>query len=363
MDKGKIKIVNGSLISDPKKYANNIIAILDLAKIDFSNDDIWPRIVEVNLDSDNKNEEFRYSFWKELIKEFRDRQIKETVFFHKGQIYWNIALIELHRGDLKQSIKSFKLAYNEDKARSEGAPSAARSVLSIIEPLINRVKSSDEYSYNFKEDISSLKFYEDLSHDEKREFADYFTSRHNEVVRARVEYIKERFFDFIVDVERKKQFKLMYKETKNNLVLINNHSYYCSIFGIGSLLESMLDDLFDRDDINLWGKFIDHKSKLVKDKKIENGSIFLNSKNKYPYRATLSQKIFLFKLLNTEGIIKFPGYKILLMMIIAEYRDLIHPQRKNFFPYKVDRYSVVILFCFLSAIAHEMWSENFSNWV
>jgi len=100
-----------------------------------------------------------------------------------------------------------------------------------------------------------------------------------------------------------------------------------------------------------WKKF-----KSIKGLKIDKKSK-INS-TKYSSGMTLGQKIQVLRFMTEKGCSPISHSSILQLIIIGEYRDLIHPRRRIEFEYEANRYVATFLFTMISKVAGDWWPEN-----
>jgi hypothetical protein len=313
------------------------------------NDIVWSKIAEEILI--DKNDDFRGVFWHELERIFIEKE-ENIGEIHKGEIYWRLAIFYLSKGNISKSISYLDNACIQDKKRGD-EKSAAIYLSSILKPMLVRFKNNSG-KWQFDEDIKN--FYNSLSGDEKRKFALNLGLTHDIIVNSQITVINDDYFDFIVDIRIRKIVKELYDEIKVIISHGNLKSYYSCIFNIGSIVEGILDDLFQRDDMKVWKLF--EGNMKIKDK-IGNDSR-LNSKLYMP-DMTLGQKIKALRFMSEVGLLALSRISILDMLIIDEYRSLIHPRRKIEFEYKANKYVAGFLFNFISTIASDMWPENVNS--
>ena len=73
---------------------------------------------------------------------------------------------------------------------------------------------------------------------------------------------------------------------------------------------------------------------------------------------TLGEKIMVLRLLATHARSPVPKSAILLMLIMGEYRDLIHPRRRLEFAFEANAYVAGFVFTLVSHVAHHWWPEH-----
>jgi hypothetical protein len=128
---------------------------------------------------------------------------------------------------------------------------------------------------------------------------------------------------------------------------------YSCIFSIGSILEGLIDELFEREDQKLWKSFCANQNIQ---NKLEKNSPLLSSQ--YPDDTTLGRKVVAFRIMSENEICVIPKSAILQMIIISQYRDLIHPQRSLNFEFLGNSYVANVLFTFIAGIAHYWWPKH-----
>jgi len=311
----------------------------------FKTDRIWPEAAQEQLAG--KSEEFQIAFWIELEKEFKKKE-KAIGHIHKGGIYWALANLLLIQGDLTKAINYLDDSVAEDREIGNQF-SAAIGFSSILKPLVYRFKK-DQWKF----DETIMQFYESLSIEERREFASRLLETHNQVISSQIVIIKEEFFHFIADESIRRVVHDSYIELKDILLNIQLKTYFSCLFSAGSILEGMLDDLFLQNSQMIWQLFQSNskiQEKISKDSR-------LRKTDDYDAGLTLGEKIFILRMLIEHGSSPIPRVPILQMLIIAEYRDLIHPRRRTGFGFEANRYVASVIFTFISHIAGSWWPEN-----
>jgi hypothetical protein len=311
-------------------------------KIDIHNDSEWPLIAE-NLIKD-KDLNFRLLFWHKLDSYFKKTE-KRTGHCHKGQIYWRISEIYLLNGETNRCIKNLEKSRKDDILRNPNQFTASQGFLSVIKPLFYRYK--DKHNA-IKFDLQVNQFYNTFNQNEKLGFGNMMLFAHNASAQRAINSINNNYFNFITHRQNRAILFKTYCEIRSILLGTNLQSHYSSIFGIGSILESMLDNLFQRNDEALWKLF----KKIVPEKNIASSKM---KSDAYDDGMTLSQKVMALRLMANENKQPIPKEIILLMLIISEYRDLIHPRRRLKFKFDANWYVAFTLCTFISQIAHYWW--------
>lgn len=331
---------------DIKKILDLFAKIVDELEINLKNDLVWSTIANELLK--RKDEEFQISFWEELETFFLNKE-KEIGICHKGEIYWRISTIYLLNGNISKSLEMLDKSREEDIRLNPDRFTASIGLSSILRPLLYRYKDKDRL---FKFDKNINDYYNSLSDIEKRKFASQLFTAHDFTAQG-VRVIKDDFFHFIVDLNKRKIVFNTYVEVREIVVRGNLPTYLSCIFSIGSVLEAMLDDLFTRNDEKIWKIFHNH-TKLQKE--IEPNSKMKSEK--YSDGMTLNQKITALRLMAKYNLNPLPKEEILIMIIIGEYRDLIHPRRRLDFQFETNHYVASFLFTIISLIAGSWWPEN-----
>jgi len=317
---------------------------VDSLNIDLRDDNSWPVIINELLKGEDQSS--LLPFWVELLTFFENKE-KVVGHCHKGLIFWNLSLLYLQSGDITKTLEFLDKSVADDNLKSPSAFTASIGLSSVLKPLLIRYKRT---VWKFDEDINT--YYESLSNEEKREFASEFFSIHDMTANNSIWIIKDDFFGFIMDEQKRKIIFDTYKEVRDMIMLIQLDTYYSGIFAIGSMLEGMLDDLFERQDQKVW-KFFQSETKIQEEVKGTRLASEL-----YDSGMTLGEKIMVLRLMAKHNILPLPKQAILEMLIIGEYRDLIHPRRRVAFQYKPNRYVVTFLFTMLSRVAGNWWPEN-----
>lgn len=330
--------------SEINKAIEGFFARLSEQSFILRTDKVWPDAALSQLK--DRDETFRKQFWLELEKVFTEKE-KTLGHLHKGQIYWRLAIIFLGEGNLTKAIDYLGLASAEDRQRGDTF-SAAMGLLSILKPLVHRFKGS-----TWKFDDQIMEFYETLSNGEKREFANRLVSTHDQVASGRMTVIKDEFFHFIADETTRRVIHDNYIEIKDILSGSPLKTYLSCLFSAGSFLEGMLDDLFSRDDQKIW-KLFHNNENIQKDVR---GDSKLRATD-YDDGMTLGSKISALRLWTMHATSPVPKVAILQMLIIGEYRDLIHPRRRRAFAFEANGYVASFIFTSISQVASHWWPEN-----
>lgn len=318
-------------------------------QIDIKDDNKWPVIFGQQILDESLNQQ--YEDWKTLLEFFLQEE-KKLGHCHKGQIYWNLGVIDLMNGNISSAIENLDLSSKEDKIKLNGEKRITASIglLSVIKPLLHRYKNKSQ-SWELDENINAL--YELLSDKEKSNFATILLEAHNNFSTGKTKIILENFFTFITNDRIREITKDMYKEVSESILLGAQVTYISQIFAIGSMCEAILDELFQRNDQEIWKIF--KKSGEIQ-KRVDKGSKI--NKLDYDLSMHLGEKIKILKEMVIENICPITKESVLLLSIIGEYRDLIHPQRRISFEFEPNRYVASVLIASFSHIAGDWWPEN-----
>jgi len=225
-------------------------------------------------------------------------------------------------------------------------------MVSVLKPLLTRYR--DGKSWIFDQDMND--FYSSLNSQEKRDFAKDFFEVHDMTASGSIWVIKDDFFGFIDDSKKRQVTFDTYREVRDIVMNINLATYYSCLFSMGSILEGMLDDLFERDNQKVWNLF--HNSPVIQ-ADVQKGSRI--ERETFNSGMTLGEKIKALLLMAKHDKLPMPKHAVLQMRIIGEYRDLIHPRRRLDSPYKPDRYVASFLFTMISRFAGHWWQENITK--
>ncbi|MCL6096163.1 MAG: hypothetical protein M1444_00555 [Patescibacteria group bacterium] len=318
-------------------------------KIDIRDDNKWPMIFGQLLQNESLDEQ--YKDWNELLKYFLQRE-KVLGHCHKGSIYWSLGTIDLTNGNINEAINHLEKSSEEDKIKLRGEKRITASIglLSVIKPLLHRFKDKKQ-KWQFDPGIKDL--YELLNKDEKKKFAETLFEAHNNFSQGKVKIILDNFFLFVTHDRTREITKDTYNEVSNAVLFGSQETYYSQIFAMGSIVEAMLDELFLRNNQEVWRQF---KNKKDIFSRICNNSKM--NKKDYPMNLTLGEKIFVLRMMTIENICPITKESLLLLLIIEEYRDLIHPRRRLSFEFEANRYVASILLTSISRIAGDWWPEN-----
>lgn len=310
------------------------------------NDLFWAKIADLLLIG--KDDDFREKFWIKLESKFIEKE-KTIGHCHKGQIYWRLSIIYLGKGDITKTLYYLNEAVEEDKIRGDNF-SAAMGLQSVLEPLLNRYKNKAK---KWLLDEKIKEFYDLLSTEQKVTFAHNISLIHDRVVTLQTMVIRENFFDFIINEKIRNIVKDIYFENTEIITKRPINTYYTPIFSIGSILEGMLDDLFQRDNNRIWELF----KKTPEATKLINPSSPLKSSH-YSDIMTLGQKVKILELMALTKCCPVSENSILMMIIIEEYRNLIHLTRTLEFKFRPNGYIAGFLFQFIPNIASDWWPAN-----
>ena len=311
-------------------------------------DAIWAPIADKLLE--DTEPAYQKDFWLALEQEFKSKEAS-IGHLHKGQIYWNLAILDLVEGDLSSALDYLGLAGTEDKLRGSTF-SAAIGLSSVVQPMVYRFKTD-----TWRLDEAIMSAYGLLTQSQRREFANVIVETHNIAATGRLRVIKPEAFTFIADESKRRVCQSTYDEI---LAIIQGGrlgTFYSCIFSTGSILEGMFDDLFERDDQRLWKLFRDNPDVMAH---VEKNSR-LQGTGGYDPSMTLGGKVMILRLLAEFAKSPIPGEAILPMLIIGEYRDLIHPRRRLEVPFEANAYVAGYVFTLISVIAHFWWPENIAK--
>jgi len=293
-----------------------------------------------------KEPEFQKAFWLALESAIESRE-ERIGTCHKGHIYWRLALLSLTSGELTEAIDYLAKAGDEDRRRGNTF-SAAIGLQSVLRPLVFRYKGT---AWKFDQQI--MDFYDSLTTSERREFAETLVRTHDLVADGQLNVIRPEFFTFVQDEGIRKVVQSSYDEILAIMGSQRLATYYSCIFSAGSLLEGMLDDLLSRDSQALWRVFRDDVTVMSH---VENSSRL--RKDNFESGLTLGEKIMVLRLQAVHARSPVPKPAILLMLIMGEYRDLIHPRRRLDFDFDANAYVAAFVFTLVSHIAHHWWPEQ-----
>ncbi len=336
-----IKAIERNLIKEFNRFIKEL-------KIDIRHDNEWPFVANklVNELGQNAIEEF----WQKILKYFK-KQEKVLSHCHKGLIYWRLAEFRLKKGEYFECLRTLEKAKKEDEFELPDQITASKVLLAILKPLFYRYK--DKKGRTIDSEIQSE--YESLNTHEKSHFADLIFNAYNNAALNGTIVIKSDFFGFISSKKKRKILVTTYDEARRFLLMINSETYYSIVFSIGSIIEAMLDDLFTRKIKNqkekIWEVF-----KNTKDSTINIDSLL--NKDVYPDGLNLGQKIFVLRFLAKKDICPIPKEVLFLMVIILEYRNLIHPRRRHDLEFEPNQKVVLTLFTFISQVASYWWQRK-----
>jgi hypothetical protein len=328
-----------------ENLAISVFTDLENQKISLVLDDKWPAVMEpVVSQLDLASQQY---FWQLVGDEFLKREKGTNSFFHKGNIYWRKATVLLKSGEPIKSIESLEKAVEEDRRTFPGQTKAAAMFLATLKPMFYRYNSKKK-DYQLSKEI--LNYYEILSSEEKEEFADTLFSGHDLLASGQVVQIKPEFFHFIIDDSKREIFSRTYTEVQQ--ALLKHEATLPCMFAIGSIVELMLDDLFERDRERIW--------KIFRASDASSGVRVGSRLNKTDYDdgMTLGEKIQVLKLMAGVESSPIPRHTIFQLMLIGEYRDLIHPRRQKNLQVEITVLTALTLFSMLANIASHWWPVN-----
>ncbi len=307
----------------------------------FNTDNVWPDAALEQLQG--KDADFQIRFWIDLERHLKEQE-KVLGHIHKGDIYWFLAILFLGRGDLTRTIEYLDLGANEDRLQGRTF-SAAIGLSSMLKPLVYHFRK-DRLEF----DEAIMGFYESLSSEEKREFAERLVATHQQVGRGGMAVIPDEAFQFVGDPVIRRVVRDSYVEMKEILSARTLPTYFSCLFSAGSILDGMLDDLFMQDDQRVWRTFHAHAEIQ---REVEN-DVRLRAPE-YNASLFLGRKLKVLRLLAERKISPVPKVPILQMLIIAEYRNLIHTKRRMEFAFEVNWYVAACILTFINQIASH-WS-------
>jgi len=328
---------------------NKFQRIITELNIDLKDDAQWPLIFGQILTSDDLDQQ--YVNWGKLLKFFLEKE-KEIGHCHKGNIYWSLGVIDLKNGNIDKAIEFLEESSKEDKLKLNGEKRITASIglLSIIKPLLHRYKNKKQA---WKLDLNIKELYELLAVDERGKFADVLLTAHNNFATGKLKVILDNFFTFITDDKTREITQNTYKELTSAVLNGVQGTYYSQMFALGSMCEAILDELFVRNKQEIWTLFREDKDiqkKISPDSKM--------NKQNYPTDLTLDQKIWILREMTLKGICPITKPSVLLLVIIGEYRDLIHPNRRISFEFEATRYVISVLLDSFTDIAGDWWPQN-----
>lgn len=333
-------------VEDNIKKFERITNELDISIRD---DNKWPLIFNQII----AKEDFAnlYGLWTELLNYFLEKE-KTLGHCHKGLIYWSLGVIDLKNGNINKAIENLEKSSEEDriKLNGENRITASIGLLSIIKPLLHRYKDRNQM-WQFDQNIEAL--YNILTIEEKSKFADLLLDAHNNFTQGKIKIILENFFTFITDNRTREIVKNDYKEASGAILMGAQQTYYSQIFSMGSIIEAMLDELFLRNNLEVW-KIFKGNQKIQEEIKDDSK---LN-RDDYPLDSSLGLKIWMLRKMAIVGLCPISKESLLFLLIMGEYRDLIHPRRRKDFKFEVNRYVASILLATISNIAGDWWPEN-----
>jgi hypothetical protein len=326
--------------------------IINELEIDIKDDDKWPLVFEQIIRSGDLNQQ--YKDWKALL-EFFHKQEGKLGHCHKGQIFWKLGVMDLINGSISSAIAYLDLSSEEDKIKLNGEKRITASIglLSVIKPLLHRYKNKSQ-SWELDKNLNAL--YELLSDEEKRKFATILLEAHDNFSTGKTKIILENFFTFITNDRIREITKDMYKEVSESILLGAQTTYISQIFAIGSMCEAILDELFQRNDQEVWKIF--RLNDAIQQQIAKEGRNSKMKQQDYDSSMNLGEKIWMLRAMVGQRNCPITKESVLLLSIIGEYRDLIHPRRRLSFPFDPNRYVASVLIACLSHIAGDWWPEN-----
>jgi hypothetical protein len=309
----------------------------------FNTDNIWPDAALEQLQG--RDADFQIRFWTALEEHLKEKE-RTLGHIHKGDIYWFLAILFLGQGNLTKTIEHLDLSAHEDRQKGRTF-SAAIGLSSILKPLVYHFRKD---TLEFDQEI--MGFYESLSAEEKREFAERLVATHQQVGRGGMAVLPDAGFQFVVDPTIRRVVRDSYLEMKEILAARTLTTYFSCLFSAGSILDGILDDLFAQHDQRVWRVF--HSNAEIQ-REVEN-DIRLRAPD-YNASLFLGRKLKALRLLAERGISPVPKVPIVQMLIIAEYRNLIHTKRRMEFAFEVNWYVAACILTFINQIASR-WSPQ-----
>lgn len=332
-----------------KTKINKFKRILSELAIDTKDDNKWPLIFNQLIE--NQPLDSQYKDWESLLKFFLKSE-KKVGHCHKGNIYLSLGVIDLMNGNIDSAIKYLEESIREDKIKLNGEKRITASIglLSIIKPLFHRYKN-DKQTREF--DLKIKELYELLNVEERRKFADVLLTAHNNFTTGKLKVILDNFFTFITEEKTREITENTYKELTSATLNGVQSTYYSQMFALGSMCEAILDELFIRNQQEIWKLF---RTDQRIQKEISKDSRM--NKQDYPTDLTLNAKIWILREMTIKGICPITKPSVLLLVIIGEYRDLIHPRRRLSFEFEANRYVISVLLDSFTDIAGDWWPQN-----
>jgi len=166
--------------------------------------------------------------------------------------------------------------------------------------------------------------------------------------------IRKEKFTFITNKSKRELLYAIYSEVFNTLRTISQPTYFSCIFSLGSIIETMTDELFERSNQKVWNKITSNQKLLgfVK-KRFPRTRIHI-----YPNNSTLGPKIAALRILSEYGTSPVQRATVLQMIAIQKYRNLIHTNKGVRFRDSINRYVAQNLFTWISHIASDLWPKN-----
>ena len=302
--------------------------IVNDLEISLVSDSEWPTIANNLVKGLEVGQ--KMAFWTELEGYFKQTEPSREPF-HKGQIYWQLALLNFSKDKLPECINCLKLAKEED-TRAGRPRSSAKDLLGVVGPLYDKIETNNEIKNDFLA----------LSQNEEFELFEWLRFCHDTASLGSKYVIGDDFWGFVLSDSRREICKKQYIEVRE---ILKNRSLeldtYCSIiFTIGSISEAFVDDILVRND-----KYLIN-----------------NYKELHPRARTsyFGDKINIIRTSVDNGNYRLSRTKIILLAILQEYRNLIHNSNLIDFKYQTNKYIAVVLFAFLASIANDMWEDNYN---
>jgi len=328
------------------RQATKFFATVNKLQIDLKTDRVWAPIADYLSAGLSKDRQIKY--WLELDAEFKKREKLTRSKYHKGLIYFKLAILHLSNKTLKKCLKFLQLSKIEDHRTFQNNTTASFQLEKILRPLENIVREK-----------STKIIFEALSSELSEDFFNSLKQCHDYGALGQIYQITlpPDEWLFVSDERIRKVVSSLYFESLT--ILANNrvfNTFYSVVFNLGCIIDGLIDDIFTRNDQEVWNQF--RNNKII----MENHSSDkpMNS-IKYPNYITLDKKIEALEALSIQGFNRIPKTKILQMRIINNFRNLIHSEKIVKKEYAVNFYIANFLFTFIAHIAHDLWPENFDT--
>jgi len=303
-------------------------------QFDLANESSWAQVTDQQVHPHSRT--FKINFWTALAELFLQQ---ETTLghLHKGHIYWRLGIEYLVAGDFERSLTNLDKSVEEDVMRAPGF-TAAKGITQILKPLHDHPHA--------------LEIYQGMTPDEKEEFAKAILLTHDQLIAHQLTQIKDNFFTFIDDEVMRQIVHDTYNEVFLTVSRVRHDTFYSCVFAIGSIVEGMIDDLFAKNDNEIWKCFITH-AQIQQDS--ESRDLL---KPLPPEKFMLGPKLKVLYLMSKHGTSPISKTALLQMYVIHAYRNLIHPNRRKTFPFTANWYIAAAIFTFISHVASHWWPQN-----